>query len=165
MHSIDLIGESLRRSEGIALAKIEDMRDHSMVLSTPRGGAHTLWVLGHLAYIESLVIRVFALGEQNPLADWAGVFDGDRISTNADDFPDFDVVLDRCRGARADTIKSLDSMTEDDLDLAGRNVPDVAMELFGTRRQCFACAPEHWYMHRGQLADARHAAGIERMWY
>jgi hypothetical protein len=23
---------------------------------------------------------------------------------------------------------------------------------------------DHWYMHRGHLADARRASGIERMW-
>lgn len=165
MQSIELIRGSLKRSEDIVLAKIEDMREHSMVLSTPGGGAHTLWILGHLAYIEALMIRDFALGEEHPLADWQELFDGDRISPDARDFPEFDVVLDRCRGVRADTIKLLESLSEDDLDRASRNAPKAAMELFGTLRSCFAYAPEHWFMHRGQLADARRAAGIERMWY
>lgn len=53
MLSIDLIRDNLRRSEEIVLARIEDMRDHCMVLPTPRGGCHTLWILGHLAYIEA----------------------------------------------------------------------------------------------------------------
>jgi hypothetical protein len=33
-------------------------------------------VLGHLAYIEALVLRRFMLGEENPLAEWEEVFDG-----------------------------------------------------------------------------------------
>ena len=165
MQSIDLIRYGLRRSEDIVLAKIGDMREHCMVLPTPNGGAHTLWVLGHLAYIEALVIRHFALGEENPLAEWGSVFDGDHILTDARYFPSFDVVLESCRSVRAGTLAVLDSIAEEDLDQPGRNVPAAAQELFGSWRQCFAYAPEHWYMHRGQLADARRAAGIGRMWY
>ena len=44
---------------------------------TPKGGCHTLWVLGHLAYIEALVVHGFMLGERNPLAEWEELFDGD----------------------------------------------------------------------------------------
>jgi hypothetical protein len=36
--------------------------------------------------------------------------------------------------------------------------------LFGTYRRCLQYAADHWYMHRGQLADARRTAGLERMW-
>ena len=37
-------------------------------------------------------------------------------------------------------------------------------EAFGTYRLCLQYVADHWYMHRGQLADARRAAGLERMW-
>jgi hypothetical protein len=70
-----------------ALARIEDMREYGKVYPTPRSGAHTVWVLGHLAYIETLVVRHLMRGE-----------------------------------------------------------------------------PNSRYMHRGHLADARRAAGLERMW-
>lgn len=49
MQSIELIRENLRRSREIVLARVADMRDHCVVFPTPRGGCHTLWVLGHLA--------------------------------------------------------------------------------------------------------------------
>ena len=61
MRSIDLIRENLRRSDTIVLSRVEEMRDHCVVFPTPKGGAHTLWVLGHLAYIESLVVCAFML--------------------------------------------------------------------------------------------------------
>lgn len=61
MLSIDLIRENLKRSEDIVLSRIEDMRDHCVVFPSPGGGCHTLWILGHLAYIECLVIhRLYA---------------------------------------------------------------------------------------------------------
>lgn len=165
MHSIGLIRENLKRSETIVLARIEDMREYGMVLSTPRGGCHTVWVLGHLAYIEALVIRRFMLGESNPLAEWEVLFDGASVSENAALFPSFDQILQDCRSIRASTNSLLDSFTEHDLDNTSMHVPDGAEELFGTYRRCFQYAADHWFMHRGQLADARLAAKIERMWY
>lgn len=164
MLSIDLIRDNLRRSEEIVLARIEDMRDHCMVFPTPRGGCHTLWILGHLAYIEALVVREFMLGDQNPLADWEDLFDGAEVSDDADRFPPFDQVLEECRKARAATTSLVDSLSEDDLDHTSAYVPDGVERLFGTYRGCLQYAADHWFMHRGQLADARRAAGLERMW-
>ena len=93
MQSIHLIRDNLERSEDIVLSRVEEMRDHCVVFPTPRGGCHTLWVLGHLAYIEALVIRSFMLGEPNPLADWEEVFDGVDTSGDIEQFLPFDQVL------------------------------------------------------------------------
>ncbi len=165
MHSIDLVKENLKRSEEIVLARVEDMREHCVVFPTPRGGCHTLWVLGHLACIEGQVIRCFMLGEPNPLADWEELFDGPDISGDAAQYPPFDRVLDECRRIRASTVSLLESLTENDLDTLSVNVPNGAQGLLGTRRSCFQYCADHWLMHRGQLADARRAAGVQRMWY
>jgi heme-degrading monooxygenase HmoA len=53
MQSIDLIRDNLTRSRDRVLARVEEMRAHSVVFPTPNGGARTLWVLGHLAYIDT----------------------------------------------------------------------------------------------------------------
>lgn len=165
MQSIDLIRENLRRSEEIVLARIEDMRDYGRVFPTPHGGCHTLWVLGHLAYIETLVVQDIMLGNQNPLAQWEEVFDGEEVSSDAIVFPSFDHALAECRKARASTVALLDSLREPDLDKSSMRVPAGAEELFGTYRRCLQYASDHWFMHRGQLADARRAAGLDRMWF
>ncbi|MCG8456995.1 MAG: DinB family protein [Holophagales bacterium] len=165
MDSIDLIRENLERSEEIVLSRVEDMREHGMVLSTPNGGCHTVWVLGHLTFIESLVIQQFMLGEPNPFAEWEALFDGVEIPEDAEQYPQFDQILQLCRRVRASTIARLDAFAEDDLDTVSAQVPDGAEGLFGTYRRCFQYAADHWLMHRGQLADARHVAGVERMWY
>jgi len=165
MESIELIRTNLTRSEDIVLSRIEDMRDYALVAPTPNGGCHTLWVLGHLAYIESLVIHAFMEGESNPLAAWEETFDGEEVSQDIDQFPSFDEVLAECRAARVRTVRLLDSMTEEDLDREARSTPEAAAHLFGTYRQCFQAVADHGYMHRGHLADSRRAAGLERAWY
>jgi hypothetical protein len=165
MESIDLIRENLKRSEDVVLARVEDMRDYAVVFPTPRGGCHTLWVLGHLAYIEGLVIRHFMAGEPNPLAHWAELFDGADTSEDIDRFPLFDQVLTECRKARASTVSLLGSLAESDLDKTSAIVPSGVEDLFGTYRRCFQYVADHWFMHRGHLADARRAAGLCRAWF
>ncbi|MCA8959860.1 MAG: DinB family protein [Planctomycetes bacterium] len=164
MQSIDWIRGHLRRSTERVLERIEDMREHGLVSPTPNGGGHTIWVLGHLAYVEGLVVPGFMLGRPNPLAEWEPLFDGDDVSTNPDDFPSFDEVLGHCRDMRASTVAILDTLSEDDLDQPGRKSPTGFDEIFGTYRHCLQYVADHWYMHRGQLADARRAAGRQRMW-
>jgi hypothetical protein len=166
VQSIDLIRENLTRSRDRVLARVEEMRDHCVVFPTPHGGCHTLWVLGHLAYIEALVVRWFMLGERNPLAQWEDVFDpADHVvSGDSSRFPSFDEVLGRCREVREATIALAASLTEQDLDKASAKAPAGWSDMFGTYRLCLQYAADHWYMHRGHLADARRAAGLNRMW-
>lgn len=164
MDSIGLIRANLTTSRDRVLARVEEMRDHALVFPTPRGGCHTLWVLGHLAYIETLVVRHFMLGEPNPLAAWEPAFDGADVSGDPARFPPFDEVLARVREVRAATLALVDSLTEPDLDRPSANVPAGFADTFGTHRLGLQYAADHWLMHRGQLADARRAAGLERMW-
>ncbi len=164
MQSIDLIRDNLTKSSDRVLLRIEEMRDHSVVFPTPNGGCHTLWVLGHLAFIEGLVINQFMLGEANPLADWEELFDGSEVSGDLSQFPPFEDVLARCRAMRTRTITLIDSLTEEDLDKESANTPQGYEETFGTYRRCLQYVADHWYMHRGHLADARRSAGLDRMW-
>jgi hypothetical protein len=55
METIHFIREKLKRSEDIVLSRIEEIRNHCIVVPTSRGGCHAPWVLGHLAYIEALI--------------------------------------------------------------------------------------------------------------
>lgn len=164
MQSIDLIRDNLTKSMNRTLARVEEMREHCVVFPTQNGGGHTLWVLGHLAYIEGLVTRVFMLAKPNPLADWEELFDGADTSGDVDLYPPFDQVLAKCREMRESTLAVLGTLTEEDLDKPSANTPEGWEDTFGTYRLCLQYVADHWYMHRGQLADARRSAGLERMW-
>lgn len=164
MHSIELIHDNLTKSRDRVLARVEEMRQHCVISPTPKGGGHTLWILGHLAYIEGLVIDGFMLGEPNPLADWEDLFDGAEIAADVHAYPPFDDVLAECRAMRQRTLTRIESLTEEDLDQASRQIPKGFEDTFGTYRLCLQFVADHWYMHRGQLADARRVAGLNRMW-
>ena len=164
MQSIELIRRNLEQSRDRVLARVEEMREHAFVPATRHGGASTIWVLGHLAYIEGLLVHGFLRGEENPRADWEAVFDGADVSSQAEDYPPFEEVLAACRDSRASTLAFLAPLTEDDLDRPCAKVPEGFEDTFGTYRRCLQFAADHWYMHRGQLADARRSAGLDRMW-
>ena len=163
MQSIDLIRVNLRKSVEWVLGRVEDMEGAATVCPTPRGGCHTLWLLGHLAYIEHLVIDEMMRGKRNPLVDWKELFDGDDPDDDPSSYPRFEEALAKCRQAREETLVLLESHDEDDLDQASASVPAGWESTFGTYRLCFQYVADHWYMHRGQFADARRAAGIDRM--
>jgi hypothetical protein len=164
MHSIEHIRDNLAKSSERVLLRIEDMRPHAFLFPTPRGGAHTMWVLGHLAYIERLVVDTLMRAEPNPLAAWEALFDGDDVSGEPTLYPAFDETLAACRGARETTLALVATLSETDLDRPAARTPAGFEDMFGTWRDCLQYAADHWYMHRGQLADARRAAGIGRMW-
>ena len=164
MQSIDLIRDNLTKSRDRVLARVEDMRNHCVVFPTHAGGCHTLWVLGHLAYIEALVGRRFMLGEANPLADWEEIFDGSDVDGDISRYPPFDDVLQKCRAMRESTLALVDSLSENDLDRKSANAPGGFEDTFDTYRLCLQYVADHWYMHRGHLADARRAAGVGRIW-
>ena len=164
MQSIDLLRDNLKKSRDRVLLRVEEMREHCVVFPTRNGGPHTLWILGHLAYIETLVIRTFMLGETNPLAEWETVFDGDDVSSDLRKYPPFDEVLAKCRDMREMTCSLIGSFSEIDLDTESAKIPRGFDDTFGTYRLCLQYVADHWYMHRGQLADCRRAAGLHRMW-
>jgi hypothetical protein len=164
MQSKDLIRDNLTKSADRVLAHVEDMRPQAVVFPTPQGGCHTLWVLGHLAYIEALVIQSFMLGRRNPLADWEQIFDGADPSGAASDYPPFNEALAKCREMRQSTLTILEGLSEADLDSTSAQSPTGWEDTFGTYRLCLQYVADHWYMHRGHLADARRAARLTRMW-
>jgi hypothetical protein len=73
-------------------------------------------------------------------------------------------MLARCREVRESTLALIDSLSEDALDRASVDVLAGFEDTFGTYRLCLQYVADHWYMHRGHLADARRAAGGERLW-
>ena len=124
-----------------SFGRVEDMRDAGGVFPTAKGGCHTLWLLGHLAYSEQNIIQCMMLGEEDQLEDWSKLFS--HATEPADDvskYPPFDEVLAKCREVRESTLALLDSMTEEDLDKPSAKIPEGYEKTFGTYRLCFQFA-------------------------
>jgi len=164
MHSKDLIKINLEMSMNMTLELIEDMSDAPLTFPTSKGGNHPLWILGHLAYAEGALIQGIMLGESNPLAHWKEHFDmGTDPVADLDAYPPFSELLAQCHEARKRTLSLLESFSEDDLDRPSKAIPPQYESFFGTYRKCLLMVSNHWWMHRGQVADARLEAGRKRL--
>lgn len=159
MKAIDVIKNALEFSDRGTLGLIEDMRDAALTQPTPRGGNHPLWVLGHITLIEGNIPRVI-LGEPNPVAHWAPLFaPGTEVKSEASVYPPFEEILRTYRDLRARNLRLLESLGEDRLDQKTAAPPKGLEHVFGTVGATFLTIAMHQMSHRGQVADARRAAG------
>jgi len=160
MQSKELLRTNLEMTHGFVLGLIEGMKDAPLTFPTPKGGNHPLWVLGHSTYAEAGIIQEKMLGKSNPLPEWKDVFgDGTEPVDDADKYPPFDEVMAKCQEVRQATMTLFDSLSEADLDTPSKGCDPKFAKYFGTYRLCFLFVANHWMMHRGQVADARRAAG------
>ncbi len=100
MNAIYLLQAALRMNE-MDLALIQDMRDAPLKQPTEQGGNHPLWIIGHLAFTESL-FRSMITGEPNPLDEWNAIFGpGTEPQTDLSTYPAFDETFNEFKSQRA----------------------------------------------------------------
>jgi uncharacterized damage-inducible protein DinB len=163
MKAVDYIRTALDSSARATLALIDDMKDQPLTFPTPKGGNHPLWVLGHLAWTEGEVIQHFRLGRANPLAHWKDLFGiGSEPVADAKRYPAFDEAKKAFRDLRGETLAVLGTLTDADLDRPSNACPPEFREFAGTYGQCLLIPVLNTMHHRGQVADARRAAGRPR---
>jgi hypothetical protein len=160
MKAVDFIRGSLDSSARATLALLEDMKDQPLTFPTSRGGNHPLWILGHLAWTEGFLMQEIMLGRPSPVGHWKELFGfGSEVTAEAARYPSFDELHKAFLSLRAETMKTLATLSDEDLDQATKGCPPEWKENLGTYAQCFRVAILNTMHHRGQAADVRRAAG------
>jgi hypothetical protein len=136
------------------------MRDAALTQPTDRGGNHTLWALGHMAWVEAAVRHIVS-GEAHTLEHWSPLFGtGTQPTTDARKYPSFDEVLAAYRDGRARTLTLLDEIGDAGLDRPTKNPPPREFEdAMKTCGQALLLITLHQMVHYGQITDARRVAG------
>ena len=159
MHTKDSIKFALTVSNRAVLSVIDEMSGAATTFPTPNGGCHPLWVLGHLTLVEGMIPAVL-FGENNPAADWQQYFgENSEPVADAKAYPPFSEVREKYRQLREQNLKLLESLSEADLDKPTKAPPKGLEREFATYGQSFLVLALHQTMHRGNLTDARRAAG------
>jgi uncharacterized damage-inducible protein DinB len=159
MKAIEVIRTALRMSDQATMKLIEDMRDAPLTQPTTRGGNHPLWVLGHITVIEGGIPQVL-FGEPNPVQRWAPLFAaGSEPTTDPSAYPPFEEVLRTYRDLRARNLEILEQLGEAGLDRPTVAPPRGLEDVLRTAGDTFLVLALHRMNHRGQVADARRAAG------
>src|SRR3984893_3559135 len=159
MHMKDAIKFALSISNGVVLSVIDEMSDAATTFPTPNGGGHPLWVLGHLTLVKG-IIPAALFAEKNPAAAWQQYF-GENSEPVADAraYPPFADVREKYLQLRERNLNILESLSEADLDKPTKAPPKGREREFATYEQSFLVLALHQTMHRGNVTDARRAAG------
>jgi uncharacterized damage-inducible protein DinB len=159
MHTKDAIKFALTVSNGAVLSEIDEMNDAATTFPTPNGGCHPLWVLGHLTLVEGMIPAAL-FGEKNPAAEWQHYFgEGSETVADAKAYPPFAQVREKYLQLRKQNLDLLESLSEADLDKPTKAPPRGREREFATYGQSFLVLALHQAMHRGNVTDARRAAG------
>jgi uncharacterized damage-inducible protein DinB len=159
MYTKDAIKFALTVSNGAVLSEIDEMSGAATTFPTPNGGCHPLWVLGHLTLVEGMIPAAF-FGDKNPAAEWQQFFgEGSETLADAKAYPPFAEVRDKYLQLREQNLKLLESLSEADLDKPTKAPPKGREREFATYGQSFLVLALHQAVHRGNVTDARRAAG------
>jgi len=159
MHTKEAIKFALTVSNGAVLSVIDEMSNAATTFPTPNGGCHPLWVLGHLTLVEGSIPAIL-FGDKNPAAEWHQHFgEGSKPVADASAYPSFAEVRAKYLQLREQNLKLLESLSEADLDKSTKAPPKGLEHEFATYGQSFLVLALHQTMHRGNVTDARRAAG------
>ncbi len=161
MQTISYISMSMNASKEMSLTLINDLKDQPFAQPTSNGGNHATWILGHLAYMESVMIHQMIQGKDTcTLSHLKAVFDAEGApSTDASLYPSFDQLLKEYDTARNETDAYLETISETDLQQPALGCLDDWKPYFGTIAQCLDFIAHHPSLHFGQLADIRKSLG------
>jgi hypothetical protein len=159
MYTKDAIKFALTISNGAVMREIDEMSGAATTFPKPNGGCHPLWVLGHLTLVEGIIPAAF-FGDKNPAAAWQQFFgEGSETVADAEAYPPFAEVREKYLQLREQNLKLLESLSEADLDKPTKAPPKGREREFATYGQSFLVLALHQAMHRGNVTDARRAAG------
>ncbi len=159
MQATEFVRLALDSSKDWAMGLILDMKDAPTTQPTSNGGNHPLWVLGHIAYSESMLLDAFILGRENRFPQLAPRFGMQTTPTaDAGQYPKMDELRELFEKMRAASLDHLATLTDADLDKRS-HAPEEFGAGFATVGGCFASMANHIMFHAGQVADARRAAG------
>jgi hypothetical protein len=163
MQAIDVIRQALVMSDQGFCAIVSDMRDAALMTSTPGAkgghGNHTLWNVGHQAFIEGFIHHAIT-GKPHEFSEWASFFGTGTVSEiDAAKYPSFDEVLAKYKSVRARSLTLLDELGPEALDRKPAVVPPGFEDAMSNIGNTFLLCTLHQMVHYGQIADCRRVAG------
>ena len=149
MNSKQFIIEQMRMVRGMLTERVSDIAEDKMTVRAVEGGVHLAWILSHLAWSEAGVIDKFIREQPNPqlgLGETSGM--DSVVADEAGAYASKGEALATLEKVRAETLKFLDSLSEQDLDKPVKQGPPE----FKSWGSIFALIPAHEAHHNGQIS-------------
>ena len=159
----EFLAEQLDGSRDWTLRLIADLKGDDWTFQPSPGLAHPLWLCGHLASSENLLIQVRCLGEKGPLDPaFAEHFPigGPVQSAREHDYPPVQVVLDTMKSVHEQTLRAVRGMSdallaEPAFAADGKTPHPHYRDKAGVVAHC----SRHEGFHAGQIATIRRLLG------
>jgi uncharacterized damage-inducible protein DinB len=106
------------------------------------------------------MIPAVFFGDKHPAGEWQKYFgESSQPVADAGAYPPFAEVREKYLQLREQNLKLLESLSEEDLDKPTKAPPKGREQEFATYGRSFLALALHQMMHRGNVTDARRAAG------
>ncbi|TWU15487.1 YciI family protein [Allorhodopirellula heiligendammensis] len=161
IHSKATLQEALMFSFDWIKPLADDLADVPMTSPTPTPGNHPLWIMGHLTYSNAGLLAMIS-GNASPYENWSDIFAGGTLPlSDVANYPSYTEVVDAFDVTHRSTLRLLKQIADSRLADRPIAVPDALRDdpSFQTIGKVFLFIAMHAMSHRGQLADARQAAG------
>lgn len=161
MKAIDAIRYAMHFAEKVTDRFSADMSEDALVAALPNGN-HTLWNVGHLAFIEGGLAHILS-GDDNPVEHWEPLFGmGSTPKSDPKAYPPFAEILETYRNLHRKNLMRLETIGEAGLDAAPKRIPPGFENEMRTVGQTFLTIAMHNMIHVGQIIVARRVAGRKR---
>ena len=162
MNARDAIKLNINCANMICQGYLTDLTDADLLVRPVPGANHIAWQLGHLLVAEHGMMEEGFPGSMPPLpAGFAEKYTNDTSKLDsAGAFHPKSVYLDLAEQQRAATLKTLDKLTDADLD---KPAPEKYKEWLKSTGDMISMQGSHWMMHAGQWAIVRRKLGKKAM--
>ncbi|HEY3965587.1 MAG TPA: DinB family protein [Planctomycetaceae bacterium] len=158
MNARDAIKLNINSANMICQGYLADLTDAELLVRPVPGANHIAWQLGHLLVAEHEMMEVAYPGSMPALpAGFREKYTNDTATLDsASAFHPKSVYLSVAAEQRAATLKSLDKISDADLD---QPAPEKFSAWLKTIAELFNMHGTHWLMHGGQWAIVRRKLG------
>ena len=134
---------------GMLLEWVKEIPEEKMTVRAIDGGVHLAWILGHLAWSEAGVLNKFVLEKENPMKHLGKACRmGSTVVDDAGAYPSKAEALKLLEQVRSDTLKFLETVSEEDLDKPVKDAPPE----FKNWGSVLALIASHEAHHNGQIS-------------
>ena len=162
MTQAELLARQLDDTRAWTVKLIEDLRGDDWHFQPAPGLAHPLWLCGHLACAEDLLVNVRCLGNRSQLPEeFTGHFPiGGPIASSAEyEYPDAGVVRKRMDEVHRMTLEAIREMSDTVLAEAAYGKDGQPHPHYTDKAGAVCHCSRHEGFHAGQLAMIRRLLG------
>ena len=161
MTQAQLLAEQLDGTRAWTLKLIEDLSGDDWTFQPAEGLPHALWLCGHMAVAQDLLVHVRCLG--GGMLDGAFVdhfpIGGPVKSASAYDYPSSAVVLEKMRDVHVATCKAIAGMSDGLLAEPAFGAEGKPHPHYSDKCGAITHCNRHEAFHAGQLATVRRLLG------